>query len=95
MATRVKKDRNNPEWTVADFARARPARDVLPRLIGKKKAAELLSRTRGQRGPGLKPAKVPVSIRLDQDIVSYFKSNGIGWQSRINSVLRKALRKAA
>ena len=37
-----------------------------------------------------KNPKVPVSIRLDQDVVAKFKATGPGWQSRINDVLRKA-----
>lgn len=31
--------------------------------------------------------KVPVSIRLDSEIVDYFKQQGSGYQSRINAVL--------
>ncbi len=34
------------------------------------------------------PLKMPVSIRLDEDIIDYFKSLGKGYQTRINSVLR-------
>jgi uncharacterized protein (DUF4415 family) len=34
------------------------------------------------------PAKHPISIRLDRDVVSFFKSHGPGYQSRINQVLR-------
>ncbi|AUN33038.1 BrnA antitoxin family protein [Niveispirillum cyanobacteriorum] len=32
--------------------------------------------------------KVPVTIRLDRDIVSFFKDHGKGYQTRINQVLR-------
>lgn len=32
-------------------------------------------------------AKVPLSIRLDSEIVEYFKEQGSGYQSRINAVL--------
>ena len=32
--------------------------------------------------------KVPVSLRLDRDVVDWFKSHGRGYQSRINAVLR-------
>lgn len=31
--------------------------------------------------------KVPVSIRLDSEIVDFFKEEGAGYQSRINAVL--------
>lgn len=32
--------------------------------------------------------KVPVTLRLDPDIVAWFKRGGPGYQSRINAVLR-------
>jgi uncharacterized protein (DUF4415 family) len=32
-------------------------------------------------------AKVPVSIRLDPEVLDYFKEEGRGYQSRINAVL--------
>jgi uncharacterized protein (DUF4415 family) len=34
--------------------------------------------------------KQPVSLRLDADVIAHFRRSGRGWQSRINSVLRKA-----
>lgn len=33
-------------------------------------------------------SKNPISIRLDEDILDWFKSQGKGYQSRINAVLR-------
>ncbi len=33
-------------------------------------------------------SKQPVSIRLDTDLVEYFRGTGRGWQTRINNVLR-------
>lgn len=36
--------------------------------------------------------KVPVTIRLDADVVAGFKAGGTGWQSRMNAALRKALK---
>ena len=32
--------------------------------------------------------KVPVSIRLDADLVDFFRNQGRGWQTRMNAVLR-------
>ena len=32
--------------------------------------------------------KVPVSLRLDRDVLDWFKAQGRGYQSRINAVLR-------
>lgn len=37
--------------------------------------------------------KVPVSIRLDSEIVDYFKEQGPGYQSRINAVLLAYVRR--
>lgn len=33
-------------------------------------------------------AKTPVSIRLDPDVLAFFKAQGKGYQTRINAVLR-------
>ena len=37
---------------------------------------------------GSPEAKVPVNIRLDADIVRYFRAGGPGYQTRINDVLK-------
>ena len=42
---------------------------------------------RGRR-PQATPTKVLTSVRLDADILAYFKSQGSGYQSRINEALR-------
>ena len=41
------------------------------------------------RGPQTAPTKVLTSLRLDADVLEYFKSQGSGYQSRINDALRK------
>ena len=45
---------------------------------------------RGIVRAGLKPApsKALVSLRVDQDVLEWFKSQGSGYQTRINAVLR-------
>ena len=43
------------------------------------------------RGPEAAPTKVLTSIRLDADILEYFKAQGAGYQSRINDALRVEL----
>ncbi|MGD0959872.1 MAG: BrnA antitoxin family protein [Methylomonas sp.] len=37
---------------------------------------------------GLPPRKKEVHIRLDEDVLDWFKSHGAGYQTRINAVLR-------
>jgi uncharacterized protein (DUF4415 family) len=77
-------DPDNPEWTEADFARARPARDVLSPELYK-------ALTRGRGRPKSETPKVVVNLRLDADVVDRFRAGGAGWQTRINAALRKAL----
>ena len=43
------------------------------------------------RGPQASPTKVLTSIRLDADVLEFFKSQGGGYQSRINDALRKVV----
>ncbi|MGA7539790.1 MAG: BrnA antitoxin family protein [Steroidobacteraceae bacterium] len=51
---------------------------------------------RGVVRSGLKvvPPKASVSLRIDADVLEWFKSQGTGYQTRINAVLR-AYRDAA
>ena len=41
-----------------------------------------------RRGLQPLPAKASISLRVDQDVLEWFKSQGPGYQTRINSVLR-------
>ena len=72
---------DNPEWTDEDFARARPFTEVFPQLA---------KSIRKGRGPNKAPTKKRVSLRLSPEVVEHFKSQGPGWQSRIDDTLRKA-----
>lgn len=40
------------------------------------------------RGPQATPTKVLSSVRLDADILEFFKAQGAGYQSQINAALR-------
>jgi uncharacterized protein (DUF4415 family) len=75
---------DTPELSEADFAKARPAREVLP-------AAFLdAAAKRRSRGPQKAPTKELVSLRLDRDVLAKFRERGRGWQVLLNEVLRKA-----
>lgn len=41
-----------------------------------------------RRGLRPTPPKAAVSLRVDQDVLEWFKAQGPGYQTRINSVLR-------
>jgi uncharacterized protein (DUF4415 family) len=45
---------------------------------------------RGLVRKGLKPlpSKASISLRVDQDVLEWFKAQGAGYQTRINTVLR-------
>ena len=79
-----------PEATRAWFERAKPARDVLTDIVGKRTAQEMLKPKRGR--PFSEAPKTHVNIRLDADIVGAFKGSGAGWQTRINKALRDWLK---
>jgi uncharacterized protein (DUF4415 family) len=79
-------DDENPEWTAADFAKARPASEMLPQIFGAKVAQEML-KPRGR--PRAEHPKERINIRLSHEVVEYFKSAGDGWQTRIDSALRQ------
>ncbi len=67
----------------------RPASEVVPEIVAAHARGELASNPPRQfRGPQKKPTKVQTTIRLDADVVAYFKKGGKGWQSRINTTLR-------
>ncbi|MBD3733433.1 MAG: BrnA antitoxin family protein [Sphingopyxis sp.] len=52
-------------------------------------AAGRVARKRGRPAGTLTSEKVSVSIRIDRDVLEYFKAGGPGWQTRINETLRQ------
>ena len=82
-------DDDNPEWTDADFARARPASEVLPELFGTQ-AAQTMLKPRGR--PRSEVVKERITIRLDADVLEAFRSTGKGWQTRMNDAMRDWVR---
>ncbi len=46
------------------------------------------------RGPQKSPTKVLTTVRLDADVMAFFKSQGRGYQTRINEELRKVVAKS-
>ena len=64
----------------AELATLRPMREVFPDL-----AAWSRKRKRALKGETPKQA---VSIRLSPEVVAFYKSKGVGWQTRIDETLR-------
>ncbi len=46
---------------------------------------------RAVRNPFYKPTKAHASMRIDSDVLAWFKSQGKGYQTRINAILREAM----
>lgn len=53
-------------------------------------SADKMSNNAGECLKAKRP-KVPVSLRLDPDVVARFKAHGPGWQTRMNEALRRAV----
>ena len=47
------------------------------------------ARRPGQRGAQKAPTKVSTTVRLDPEVLEYFRAIGSGWQTRLNEVLRE------
>jgi uncharacterized protein (DUF4415 family) len=74
----------NPEWTKRDFARAKPASEVLP--------PDVMAQFRNKGGrPRIENPKEAVKLRIDADVLAMFRESGPGWQTRINGILRAAV----
>jgi uncharacterized protein (DUF4415 family) len=67
---------------VEDVVEARPFAEALPHL------AESIRRTRGTQKA---PTKISATLRLDPEVLAFFKAGGRGWQSRINDALKTML----
>jgi len=73
------------ELTRSDIKKFHPADKVLPTAL----LEALPKRKRGQRGAQKKPTKEPVTVRYSREVLEYFRSTGVGWQSRIDKALKE------
>lgn len=82
----LKEVSDSPEFTRADFAKAKPFSEAFPGLSAS---------IRKGRGPNKSPTKELVSIRLSRNVIEHFKKDGDGWQTRIDETLQKAVKRKA
>lgn len=73
-----------------DWARVRAQADGGVKLTAEHPEAEIRHIVRGIVRRGLKPVppKASIALRVDADVLEWFKSQGPGYQTRINAVLR-------
>jgi uncharacterized protein (DUF4415 family) len=80
-------DDDNPEWTAADVARARPA-SAFPDLAG---ALPLLVKKSGRPVGSTRSDRKQVTLRLPRHVIAFFQRDGEkGWQSRAIAALERA-----
>ena len=70
-----------------DWARLR-ANDALPNPEHPEATVKHIVRGIVRRGLQPLPSKSSISLRVDQDVLEWFKAQGAGYQTRINTVLR-------
>lgn len=82
-------DRNGEvrEITKEDFKRMRPASEVVPEIVKAYKTGKLRV-----RGPQKTPTKVQTTIRLSQDVLSFFRITGKNWQTRVDKALKEYIK---
>ena len=75
-------DEDNPEWTAADFKRAKPFSEVFPKQY---KTWKKVGR------PPVESPKVHIGFRLAAEVVKGIRATGKGYNARVEKVLRDAL----
>jgi len=73
----------------SDIRAMRPASEVLPEKL----LSALPKRKRGERGLQKEPKKVSITVRYSSEVVRYFKATGMGWQTRMDTVLKQYVKK--
>jgi uncharacterized protein (DUF4415 family) len=80
ISEKIRKDIESPPLSDDMLARMKPVKERHPNI------------PKRVRGPQKEPVKIPVSIRLSPDVVTFFKSQGKGWQTKIDSVLHNYIK---
>ena len=75
----IKSDPDSPELTPKQLGRMRPFRELQAEgRFGRPKSAV---------------CKEPVTVRLDPEVVDFFRSSGPDWRTRMNAVLAEYVRR--
>lgn len=80
------RDLSAEETAALEAARLRPDDDI---DLSDPDAPERVDWSGAARGVLFRPLKKPVALRLDADVLAWFKSQGDGYQTRINAALRE------
>ena len=82
--------RSSSKVSKTDWARFKVMKDADIKLTSEHPEADVRHIVRGIVRRGLKPLppKASISLRVDADVLEWFKGKGPGYQTRINAVLR-------
>ena len=84
--TRSSRRRGKTDWSRVD---ALSDRKIENAIRSDPDAAPLLDRKWFAKATLVMPEpKVPISLRIDREVVDWFKSHGARYQSRVNAVLK-------
>jgi len=83
---KAKRRRDKTDWTRVDAMRDR---EIEAAIKSDPDAAPLLDTNWFKQAVVVMPErKVPVSLRIDREVVEWFKAHGSRYQSRMNAVLK-------
>jgi len=90
------KQKSSSRRSKTSFRRLRSMTDSDVRILAEHPEIDLKHVARGivRRGLKVVSPKASVSLRIDADVLEWFKSSGAGYQTRMNAVLR-AFKEAA
>ncbi len=80
--------RNRPsdsDWARVD---AMTDEDIDAAIASDPDAAPILDEEWFRNAVLIQPGKIATSLRVDDDVIGWFRAQGKGWQTRMNSVLR-------
>ena len=84
------KRQSSSRTSETDLARVRRTKDKSVRLTVEHPEADVKHIVRGIVRRGLKPVsgKASISLRVDADVLEWFRAKGPGYQTKMNAVLR-------
>ncbi len=94
-SSRSKPRADRPTAGRADLARLRALSDADIRASAPAELRDLPADFWDGAVPVLPGAKVPISLRVDADVLAFFREAGPRYQSRMNAVLRSYMERAA
>ena len=80
-----------PKKAKRQKSRRRPARIGDLRASVEDDLFELADRETGEESRWNRPRKRRISLRVDVEVVDWFKSKGPGYQTRMNRILRRVM----